>query len=72
MDQMLTTRQAFQAMRCFIDQFKDREPDKYRERFEQLIRWTRIESDGGTYDPAQWPDWEAAVARALGPESDLP
>ena len=65
-------RQAFEAMRCFIDQFKEREPEQYRDRFEQLIRWTKIEPDGITSDPAQWPDWEAAVARALGPEDELP
>lgn len=65
-------RQAFEAMRCFIDQFKEREPEQYRERFEQLIRWTKIAPDGITSDPAQWPDWEASVARALGPEENLP
>jgi hypothetical protein len=72
MDQVLTMRQAFEAMRCFIDQFKEREPDQHRERFEALIRWTRVESDGITCDPAQWPDWEASVARALGPPNELP
>jgi hypothetical protein len=71
-DQTLTIEQAFQAMRCFVDQFMRHEPEQYRERFEQIIRWTRVEGDGITYDPAQWEDWKASVARALGPESNLP
>jgi hypothetical protein len=71
-DQTLTIEQAFQAMRCFVDQFMRREPEQYREPFEQIIRWTRVEGDGITYDPAQWEDWKASVARALGPESNLP
>jgi hypothetical protein len=71
-DQTLTIEQAFQAMRCFVDQFMKREPEQYRARFEQIIRWTRVEGDGITYDPAQWEDWKASVARALGPESNLP
>jgi hypothetical protein len=49
-----------------------REPEQYRQRFEQIIQWTLIEADGITVDPAQWQDWKASVARALGPESDLP
>jgi hypothetical protein len=68
----LTIEQAFQAMRCFVDQFMKREPEQYRERFEQIIRWTRVEGGAITYDPAQWEDWKASVARALGPESNLP
>src|SRR5262245_26415456 len=60
-DQMLTVEQAFQAMRCFVDQFMHREPEQYRERFEQIIRWTRIEADGVTNDPAQWEDWKVSV-----------
>ena len=61
----LTTRQSFEAMRRFVAQFADREPPQYRERFDQLLRWTRIESDGVTCDPAQWQDWEAVVATVL-------
>jgi hypothetical protein len=69
---MLTVEQAFQAMRCFVDQFMQREPAEYRSRFEQIIDWTRIEADGITSDPAQWEDWMASVERALGPNSNLP
>jgi hypothetical protein len=65
-DQTLTTRQAFEAMRRFLAQYNEREPVHRREPIEQLLRWTEIESDGGTFDPAQWHDWEQAVARALG------
>ena len=72
MDEILTIEQAFQAMRCFVDQFMTREPEEYRWRFEQIISWTRIEADGTTSDPAQWEDWKASVARALGPQTELP
>lgn len=62
---MITTRQAYEAMRIFIHQFAQREPEQYRERFEQLLRWTHVDSDGITSDPAQWGDWDAAVAAAV-------
>jgi len=65
-------RQAFEAMRCFIDHFKEQEPEQHRERFAQLIRLTKIEPDGIASDPAQWPDWAASVAQALGPQDELP
>lgn len=69
---MLTIEQAFQTMRCFVDQFMKREPEEYRWRFEQIIRWTRIDDEGVTSDPAQWEDWKASVARATGPKGQLP
>ena len=52
-------------MRGFVAQFAEREPPEIRERFDQLLRWTRIESDGATNDPAQWEDSETAVAAVL-------
>ncbi|MGZ6528288.1 MAG: hypothetical protein ACXVES_14005, partial [Actinomycetota bacterium] len=61
MERTLTTRQALEVMRYFIEDFKDREPPQHQERFEQL-RWTRIEKDGITNDPAQWQAWEEAVS----------
>lgn len=65
----LTTRQAYEAMRIFVNQFAQREPEQHRPRFEQLIRWTRVDSDGITVDPAQWEDWETAVQAALAGDS---
>ena len=61
----LTTREAFEAMRCFLAQFNEREPPERRETIELLLSWTEIEADGGTSDPAQWHDWEEAVAMAI-------
>ena len=59
-------------MRCFVDQFMRREPEQYRSRFEQIIGWTRNPGGWHHLDPAQWEDWKASVAGALGPVSDLP
>ena len=57
----LTLVEAFEAMRSFVAQFASREPAEFRERFRQLLRWTEIEADGGTFDPAQWFDWVRAA-----------
>ena len=62
----LTPREAFEAMRCFLEQFNEREPPERRLTIEQILRWTEVELDGITYDPAQWPDWERSIATALG------
>ena len=43
-----------------------------QERFEQLLRWTRIEKDGVTNDPAQWQAWEEAVSMVLGASRSAP
>jgi hypothetical protein len=64
MDELLTTRQAFEAMRLFLAQFNEREPTDHRLAIELLLAWTEIEADGMTSDPAQWSDWEAAVEAA--------
>lgn len=67
MEQTLTIEQAFEAMRCFVAQFNEREPANRRETIMFLLQWTSRadEADGGTSDPAQWEDWKAAVARVL-------
>jgi primase-polymerase (primpol)-like protein len=73
MTMTLTKREAFEAMRCFLAQFNEREPPERRRTIEQILSWTEIEADGGTSDPAQWHDWEEAVALAisrLGPSSE--
>jgi hypothetical protein len=63
--QAMTLEQGFRAMRHFLEQFNEREPNK--ERIAQLLRWTELDSASGlTADPAQWHDWLAAVNRALG------
>jgi len=69
-ERTLTSRQALEVMRVFIAQFKEKEPVQHRERFEQLLRWTRMEPDGVTYDPGQWDAWEKAVAVVLDSEND--
>lgn len=65
MEPVLTTRQAFEAMRRFLAQFNDREPEEQQETIEQLLRWTEIESDGGRSDPAQRHDRANAVRGVL-------
>jgi hypothetical protein len=58
----LTPVEAFEAMRLFLEQFNEREPMERRETIFFILGWTAIQPDGGTSDPAQWPDWEQAVA----------
>lgn len=64
---MLTIEQAFEAMRNFLAQFNEREPPQRRETIMFLLEWTGRDRwvDGGTNDPAQWSEWEEAVAKAL-------
>ncbi len=66
--------EAFESMRCFIEQYNEREPAERKESIAMLHAWTQIEADGITSDPAQWSDWEASVARALadGQSDDAP
>lgn len=61
----LTTREAFEAMRFFLARFNEREPAARRATIDTILRWTEIEAGGVTADPAQWQDWEAAVALAV-------
>ena len=61
----LTSRQAFEAMRLFLEQFNEREPPERRETIDMLLAWTEVRSDEVTADPAQWDDWCAAVEAAL-------
>ena len=56
--------EAYEAMRSFVRQFAEREPDPHRERFDELLRWTERQEDGITADPAQWPDWLRSIADA--------
>ena len=65
MASQLSTAQAFEAMRLFLAQFNEREPESRRYTIEMLLAWTAIQADGGTSDPAQWDDWEKAVSDAL-------
>jgi hypothetical protein len=66
--QKVTVQQAFDAMRLFLKRFNEREPLERRITIEQLLRWMDQEAwaSGGTYDPAQWHDWLAAVESAVG------
>lgn len=69
MDEPLTSRQAFEAMRLFRAQFNEREPQSRQETISMLLAWTHVEPDGATSDPAQWADWERAVAEARAGKS---
>jgi hypothetical protein len=64
MEPTLSETQAFEAMRLFLAQFNEREPEDRRETIALLLAWTEIQSDGVTDDPAQWEDWKRAVADA--------
>ena len=60
----LTTKEAFEAMRSFVAQFAERVPEEAREPFRDLLRWSEIDDDGVTFDPAQWDDWQKAATEA--------
>jgi hypothetical protein len=60
-DDRLTSAQAYEAMRRFLAQFNEREPEAQRETIDALLRWTEVQPDGSSADPAQWHDWKRAV-----------
>ena len=64
MESQLSATQAFEAMRLFLAQFNEREPESRHETIEMLLAWTELEADGATSDPAQWDDSQRAVADA--------
>ena len=66
MNDIMTSRQAFEAMRFFLSRFNEREPIERRQTINQLLRWTKVEPNGWTNDRAQWADWERAVTEAGG------
>ena len=68
MDSTLTSVEAFEAMRLFLAQFNQREPPQRRETLSFVLGWTAIQEDGITSDPAQWQDWEEAIAAAKAGE----
>jgi len=60
---MLTEEQAFEAMRYFLTAFWKRGGSKSDSDLVDILSWTdrTVCADGGTFDPAQWADWLAAV-----------
>jgi hypothetical protein len=69
----LDERQALEAMRLFLTDFFIR-TDRSNGGIATLLTDTEIQEDGGTHDPAAWPDWLRCVsrvtARAQGGDSD--
>ena len=53
----LSEREAFEAMRLFLDAFYERAGDD----LDTLRADLSIEADGEPLDPAAWQDWLAAV-----------
>ncbi len=62
----LTDREAFIAMRLFLEQFYARAGND----METLIADITIESDGEPLDPAAWSDWLSCVRTAQAPDVD--
>lgn len=58
----LTDRQAFAAMRLFLDGYQSRTGGH----FPTLMADTYLEADGMTHDPAAWSDWLICVRSATG------
>ncbi|MEI6498046.1 MAG: hypothetical protein WCO88_15405 [Actinomycetota bacterium] len=69
MTESLSTHEAFEAMRRLLAAFNEREPIERRVTIEQLLRWTEVQADGATFDPAQWDDWLSAVEEAKEPRT---
>jgi hypothetical protein len=61
----LSSRQAYLAMFEFLRRHYERGPT---DEIGGLLGGLSLRADGGTADPAQWPDWEAAVAAVLAAE----
>lgn len=60
---MLDERQAFEAMRVFLQEFWERNNRDVD--LALVLSDIQIEPHGDTHDPAAWSDWLNAVARAL-------
>src|SRR3954452_10393466 len=58
---MLTEQEAFAAMRFFLAEFWKRGGSQSDSDPVDILSWTETLDDSGTYDPAQWHDWLAAV-----------
>lgn len=56
----MTERQAFVAMRLFLEHFYSQAGND----METLLSDISIERDGGTLDPAAWDDWLRCVRLA--------
>jgi hypothetical protein len=61
---VISDRDAFVAMRLFIEQFYSRAGND----METLIADVTIEGDGQPLDPAAWDDWLRCVEQATRPE----
>jgi hypothetical protein len=70
MEHTLTSRQAFEAMRRFLELFIEREPPERCETIFMILSSTQILPDGLTADPADWDDWERAVASVIGTDAE--
>ena len=64
-DQVLTLRQAFHVLQEFLRQFNARVPQETN----LLAGWLELESDGGTFDPAQLNDFLASAHVVLHRDS---
>jgi len=61
---MISERDAFNAMRLFLEQFYSRAGND----METLLADIGIEADGQPLDPAAWNDWLHCVERVRGNE----
>lgn len=59
----ISEREAFVAMRLFLEQFYERAGND----METLIADITLERDGEPLDPAAWDDWMRCVAKARKP-----
>ena len=66
MNDTMTSRQAFEAMRVFLARFNENEPVENRRTIDLLLHRTKVEEHSRIIDPTQWADWELAVIAAGG------
>lgn len=67
----LTTLEAFDAMRLFVENYWERGgkgSDELRLLLSAMNRDTAMWTDGGPADPAMWSDWLHAVGRVKSAE----
>ena len=64
MKKELTILEAFETMKCFLEQYYERGKRQEGE-IGQLLGDLQFLEDSGTADPAQWHDWEKSVEKVL-------
>jgi len=66
-DEMLSERQGFEAMLCFLEQYWKRTGSSD---IAGLLGSLSIQADGKSADPAMWDEWISSCGLAKAPRAD--